>query len=129
MIDHLGFGVSDYDRGKAFYAKILAPLGARLIAEVTPEQSEDGVWACGFGRDGKPSFWIGSDGQTSPRMHVAFTAESREAVRRFHEAALEAGATDNGAPGLRPQYGENYFAAFVRDPDGHNIEAVCYGPE
>ena len=129
MIDHLGFGVSDYDRGRALYGRGRAPLGFSLMMERTPDQSEGGVWAAGCGRDGRPDFWIGSDEKTSPRMHVAFTAESREAVRRFHEAALEAGATDNGAPGLRPQYGENYFAAFVRDPDGHNIEAVCYGPE
>lgn len=129
MIDHIGFGVSDYDRGKAFYTEVLAPLGAGLVMEVTPQQTENGVSACGFGRDGKPSFWIGSDGKTTPRMHVAFTAESREAVQRFHEAALAAGATDNGAPGLRPHYHPNYYGAFVRDPDGHNIEAVCHRPE
>ncbi len=129
MIDHIGFGVSDYDRGRSFYTTVLATLGAVLVMEATPEQTENGVRACGFGRDGKPSFWIGSDGTTSPPMHVAFTAESRAAVRRFHEAALAAGATDNGAPGLRPHYHANYYGAFVRDPDGHNIEAVCHRPE
>lgn len=129
MLDHIGFGVSDYDRSKAFYAAILETLGAALVMEALPHQTESGVRACGFGRDAKPTFWIGSDGETSPPMHVAFTAGSRDAVNLFYEAALAAGATDNGPPGLRPHYHPNYYAAFVRDPDGHNIEAVCHRPE
>lgn len=129
MIDHIGFGVADYERGKAFYTQVLRTLGAVLVMEAAPEQTEGGVRACGFGRDGHPAFWIGSDGKTAPALHAAFTAESREAVDRFHQAALAAGATDNGAPGLRPHYHANYYAAFVRDPDGHNIEAVCHRPE
>ena len=129
IIDHIGFGVSDFERGKRFYAAALAPLGIRVIMEVTPEQSVDGVFAAGFGRDGSADFWIGSDGKTTPKMHVAFTARSRAEVRAFYDAALAAGAADNGPPGLRPRYGETYYAAFVFDPDGHNIEAVCHGPE
>src|SRR5262249_42751806 len=91
--DHLGFGVSDYARSKAFYAAALAPLGITLVMEVRPEQSAGKVWACGFGRGGKPEFWIGSDGKTTPPAHVAFVAESRAAVRAFFEAALRAGGT------------------------------------
>jgi catechol 2,3-dioxygenase-like lactoylglutathione lyase family enzyme len=129
LIDHLGLGVSDYERAKAFYAATLAPLGITLVREIGPEDSDGGVWACGFGRGGKPEVWIGSDGGTTPPMHVAFAVETREQVRAFHDAALRAGGRDNGAPGLRPQYHASYYGAFVRDLDGHNIEAVCHGPE
>ena len=128
ILDHMGFGVSDYERAKAFYARALAPLGLSLLMEVGPEQNETG-WAAGFGRDGAPAFWIGAEGRTAPRLHVAFTAPSRDAVRAFHAAALAAGGTDHGGPGLRPHYHPVYYAAFVLDPDGHNIEAVCHSPE
>lgn len=127
ILDHVGFGVSDYAAAKAFYTAALAPLGITLVMEVGPEQN-DNVSACGFGKNGKPEFWIGSDGKTMPPMHVAFVVESREAVRGFYEAALKAGGRDNGAPGLRPHYHPNYYGAFVRDLDGHNVEAVCHGP-
>jgi catechol 2,3-dioxygenase-like lactoylglutathione lyase family enzyme len=130
IVDHIGFGVSDYPRAKAFYTEILEPLGLSLIMEVDPETNVgNNVWACGFGKNGKPEFWIGSDGKTTPPMHVAFKVATRAEVRAFHAAALKAGARDNGAPGLRPQYHPNYYGAFVRDPDGHNIEAVCHEPE
>jgi len=129
IIDHLGFGVSDYARAKAFYVEALAPLGITLVMEFGPEQTEGKVWACGFGRGSKPEFWIGSDGKTTPPAHVAFVVESRADVRAFYEAALRAGGRDNGAPGLRPQYHPNYYGAFVFDLDGHNIEAVCHRPE
>jgi catechol 2,3-dioxygenase-like lactoylglutathione lyase family enzyme len=129
IIDHFGFGVSDYERAKTFYAEALAPLGFTLVMEFGPEQTEGKVWACGFGKDGKPEFWIGSDGKTRPLMHIAFEAHTRAEVRAFHEAALRAGGRDNGAPGLRPQYHPSYYAAFVFDLDGHNIEAVCHTPE
>jgi catechol 2,3-dioxygenase-like lactoylglutathione lyase family enzyme len=125
IIDHMGFGVSDYDRSKAFYGEVLAPLGITLVMEVSPDQN-DGVWAAGFGRDMKPEFWIGSDGRTTPKMHVALLARSRAEVRAFYEAALAAGGRDNGPPGLRPHYHPDYYAAFVLDPDGHNVEAVCH---
>jgi len=129
IIDHFGLGVSDYARAKAFYLAALAPLGIGLVMEVGPEQTEGKVWACGLGRDGKPEFWIGSDGRTTPPAHVAFVADGRAAVRAFHAAALAAGGRDNGAPGLRPQYHPSYYGAFVLDLDGHNIEAVCHSPD
>jgi catechol 2,3-dioxygenase-like lactoylglutathione lyase family enzyme len=129
ILDHFGLGVSDYPRAKAFYGAALAPLGITLVMEFGPEHTPGKVWACGFGRAGKPEFWIGSDGRTTPPAHVAFMAESRAQVRAFHEAALRAGGRDNGAPGLRPQYHPNYYGAFVLDLDGHNVEAVCHAPE
>lgn len=126
MIDHLGFPVSDYQRSKAFYEKALAPLGYVLVMEV--QQDERDSPAAGFGIDGKPAFWIGGEGGLNRAMHVAIAAKSRSAVDAFYRAAIAAGARDNGAPGLRPQYHPNYYGAFVLDPDGHNIEAVCHAP-
>lgn len=130
MIDHVGVPVSDYARSKAFYERLFAPLGASLVMEVTPEQTGDAGWAAGFGRDGKPSFWIGNDARgVAAHTHVAFVADSRAKVDAFHAAGLAAGGRDNGAPGLRPHYHENYYGAFLLDPDGHNVEAVCHSPE
>lgn len=129
IIDHIGFGVSDYARAKAFYVDALAPLGITLVMELGPEQTDGKVWACGLGKGGQPEFWIGSDGKTTPPAHVAFVAETRAAVRAFYDAAVRAGGRDNGAPGLRPQYHPTYYGAFVFDPDGHNIEAVCHVAE
>jgi catechol 2,3-dioxygenase-like lactoylglutathione lyase family enzyme len=128
ILDHVGIGVGDYARAKAFYTAALAPLGIALVMEVEQEQLP-GHSACGFGRAGKPEFWIGSEGKTTPPAHVAFVAESRAAVRAFYEAALRAGGRDNGPPGLRPQYHPSYYGAFVLDLDGHNVEAVCHAPE
>lgn len=127
MLDHIGLPVSDYARSKAFYTAVFAPLGYGLVMEVTPEMTGDGSSAAGFGK-GKPDFWIGSSDKQA-RTHVAVVAADRAAVRDFYEAALAAGAKDNGPPGLRPHYHENYYGAFVIDPDGHNIEAVCHAPE
>jgi catechol 2,3-dioxygenase-like lactoylglutathione lyase family enzyme len=129
IIDHFGFGVSDYPRAKAFYVQALAPLGITLLMEFGPEQTEGKVWACGFGKGGKPELWIGSDGKTGPPMHIAFAADTRAEVRAFHGAALAAGGRDNGAPGLRPQYHPDYYGAFILDLDGHNVEVVCHRPE
>ena len=129
IIDHFGIGVSDYERAKQFYGAALAPLGITLVMEVGPDESASHVRACGFGKGGKPEFWIGSDGKTTPPAHIAFVVDSRAEVRAFHEAALRAGARDNGAPGLRPQYHPSYYGAFVLDLDGHNIEAVCHKSE
>ena len=129
MIDHLSVGVSDIAKAKAFYAEALAPLGITLLMEVGPDRTEGKVWACGFGKGGKPEFWIGSDGKTTPPLHVAFVVDSRAAVGAFHEAALRAGGRDNGAPGLRPQYHPNYYGAFAFDPDGNKIEACSHHPE
>jgi len=97
--------------------------------EVGPEQTAGKVSACGFGKNGKPEFWIGSDGRTTPPLHVAFVVGSRAEVRAFYEAAIRAGGRDNGAPGVRPQYHPSYYGAFVLDLDGHNVEAVCHAPE
>lgn len=129
MIDHVGLAVSGYERSREFYRTVLAALGGELVMEVTAEQTGDGSHA-GFGMQGRPTFWIGtSQNAHAGTAHVAFTAPDRAAVRAFHRLALEAGATDNGAPGLRPHYHEHYYGAFVLDPDGHNVEAVCHSPE
>jgi len=128
MIDHVGFPVSDYARSKAFYTRALAPLGYTLIMEVGPQETESGSSAAGFGMNGKPDFWIGGEGGLNGVLHIAIVVKDRAAVDAFHRAALAAGARDNGAPGLRPHYHPNYYAAFVLDPDGHNIEAVCHAP-
>ena len=124
MIDHVGLPVSDYARSKSFYEKALAPLGYTLIVEV--RQDENDSLAAGFGANGKPDFWIGGEGGLERAVHIAFAVEDRATVDAFYRAALAAGAKDNGAPGLRPHYHPNYYGAFVRDPDGHNIEAVCH---
>jgi catechol 2,3-dioxygenase-like lactoylglutathione lyase family enzyme len=128
MIDHVGFPVDDYERSKAFYLKALAPLGYSLIMEVSGEQTESKASAAGFGADGKPDFWIGGEGGLDGIMHIAIVAKDRAAVDAFHRAALAAGGKDNGAPGLRAHYHPNYYGAFVFDPDGHNVEAVCHAP-
>jgi catechol 2,3-dioxygenase-like lactoylglutathione lyase family enzyme len=127
MLDHIGFPVSDFVRSKEFYARALAPLGYRLLTEVSlSEGGEDGY--AGFGAE-RPHFWVGTGRPLQSRLHVAFMAKDRAEVRAFYEAALAAGGRDNGAPGLRPHYHENYYGAFVLDPDGHNIEAVNHLPE
>ncbi len=128
MIDHVGFAVSDYARAKAFYARVLAPLGYVLVMEVPAEKNPSGFPAAGFGAGGKPDFWIGGEGKLEKPLHVAIVAKDRAAVDAFYKAALAAGGKDNGAPGLRPHYHPNYYAAFVLDLDGHNIEAVCHAP-
>jgi len=124
MLDHIGFEVSDYERSKAFYEAALAPLRIELLMEF---QSA----AAGFGSETehgpKPYFWIHARGRAVVSgAHVAFTAADRETVNAFHAAALAAGAEDNGAPGPRPIYHPNYYGAFVLDPDGNNVEAVCH---
>lgn len=124
MIDHIGFPVSDYARSKAFYTQAFAPLGYALIVEV--QQNENDALAAGFGLDGRPNFWIGGEGGLKKPLHVAIVAKDRAAVDAFHKAALAAGGKDNGAPGIRAHYHPHYYAAFVLDPDGHNIEAVCH---
>ena len=128
MLDHVGLPVSDYARSKAFYLRALAPLGYGLAIEVSPEQTGGGSQG-GFGPKGRPQFWIGTDKPIQGKMHFAFVAKDRAAVRAFYDAALQAGGKDNGPPGLRPQYHADYYGAFVLDPDGHNIEAVCRLPE
>jgi catechol 2,3-dioxygenase-like lactoylglutathione lyase family enzyme len=128
MLDHVGFGVSDYARSKAFYEKTLAPLGYSIFRELTPEQTGGHAHA-GFWANGKPDFWIGSGHVLAGVLHVAFSAKDRATVDAFYRAALAAGGRDNGTPALRPHYHPNYYGAFVLDPDGHNIEAVCHSAE
>jgi len=128
VIDHIGLSVSDFPRSRAFYLKALAPLGYDAVMDVTAEQS-GGYQGTGFGKDKRPYFWIGSGGARDGSIHIALAAASRSEVDRFHAAAIAAGARDNGAPGLRPHYHPNYYGAFVLDPDGYNIEAVCHAPE
>ena len=126
MLDHVMIRVADLDRAKAFYVPALAPLGYAIFRE---HRLPSGGGAIGFVHGGKPDFWIGGNwpGHTD-RVHVAFTANDRAMVQAFYDAALKAGASDNGAPGLRPLYHPNYYGAFVTDPDGHNVEAVCHRP-
>jgi len=129
MLDHVGFAVTDAERSKRFYEAALAPLGITLIMSVTPEQTESGGTAHGFGSDGKPYFWFGDNERVGEGTHVAFAARTRAEVDAFYAAAMAAGGTDNGPPGIRAIYHPNYYGAFVRDPDGLNIEAVCHRPE
>jgi catechol 2,3-dioxygenase-like lactoylglutathione lyase family enzyme len=124
MIDHVGFPVSNYARAKAFYEQALKPLGYVMVMEV--QQDAHDAKACGFGAGGKPDFWIGGEGKLDKPLHIAIAAKDRAAVDAFYKAAMAAGATDNGPPGIRAHYHPNYYGAFVLDPDGHNIEAVCH---
>jgi len=123
MIDHIGIRVSDLGTSVEFYTKALAPLGYALVMR----NDEWGI--AGFGIDGKPDFWISFQREATAKIegiHVAFAASRRSIVDEFYQTAMAAGATDNGPPGPRPMYHENYYGGFVRDPDGHNIEAVCH---
>jgi catechol 2,3-dioxygenase-like lactoylglutathione lyase family enzyme len=126
MLDHIGFGVSDYERATEFYTRALAPLGITPVFEVTPEET-GGAAHMGYGSGSRPYFWIGTI-QPAGATHVAFAADTRERVDRFYQAAIAAGGRDNGPPGLRPHYHPDYYGAFVLDPDGNNIEAVCHHP-
>jgi len=120
VIDHLGFGVTDYEASKAFFLQALAPLGVAVVME--------GPYGVGMGRDRKPTLWLHATSEKPAPLHLAFSAAERSQVDAFHRAALAAGGKDNGGPGLRPHYHEHYYAAFVIGPDGHNVEAVCHRP-
>lgn len=128
MIDHIGIYVSNLKRSVDFYKAALAPLGITLIMEV-PQEVSGGYEGAGFGSDNKPYFWIGAGKPGKSHSHVAFLAKDRATVAAFYAAGIKAGGKDNGLPGLRPHYHENYFGAFVLDPDGHNVEAVCHRAE
>lgn len=128
MLDHVGFAVTDIDKSKAFYEAALAPLGIAPIMTVTPEMTGKGT-AIGFGKDAKSFFWIGDNERVGEGTHVAFAAETRAQVDGFYAAAMAAGGIDHGGPGIRAHYHPNYYGAFVLDPDGLNIEAVCHRPE
>ena len=121
MLDHLIITVSDFERSRSFYLTALEPLGYEVLMEFGK-----GV---GFGVGGKPDFFIREGDGLEPPFHLAFGSEDRESVDRFYEAAMAAGGRDNGKPGLRSEYHPNYYGAFVLDPDGNNIEAVCHRPE
>ncbi|ERF84215.1 VOC family protein [Bradyrhizobium viridifuturi] len=121
MLDHVTIGISDIERSKAFYDAALRSLGiSRLYAE--------GAEFAGYGIHPKAFFWIGRRGTPQTGAHIAFTANDRATVDRFYDDAIKAGGRDNGRPGIRPHYHANYYGAFVLDPDGHNIEAVCHAP-
>jgi catechol 2,3-dioxygenase-like lactoylglutathione lyase family enzyme len=128
MIDHIGISAGDFDASRRFYEAALTPLGLGVMMEVTPEES-GGYHGIGMGRDGKPFFWVGNGGPRGAGMHVAFSAATRAEVDGFYAAAMAAGGRDNGPPGLRPYYHPTYYAAFVLDPDGINVEAVCHAAE
>ena len=125
MIDHLGISVRDHAQSKAFYLAALAPLGIGVVMAVSKEESGAPSDFTGFGANGKPFFWIG-EGTGSSGMHLAFVAQTRKQVDEFYRAALDAGAKDNGPPGIREHYHPNYYGAFVIDPNGINLEAVCH---
>lgn len=126
MIDHITFGVSDMQRSATFYDRAFAPLGVTMLFEVPPEHT-GGVRVRGYG-ERRPWFWIAEADATRGKLHVALSAANRTAVDAFHWEALAAGGRDNGAPGLRVHYHPDYYGAFVLDPDGNNIEAVCHEP-
>lgn len=125
MLDHIGLAVRDAARSRAFYEQALAPLGYRGLGVISPEETTTGGAAVLFGVD-EPDFVIADKETPGEGNHVAFRADSRAQVDAFHAAALAAGGRDNGGPGPRPHYGPTYYAAFVFDPDGFNVEAVCH---
>jgi catechol 2,3-dioxygenase-like lactoylglutathione lyase family enzyme len=128
MIDHTGITVSNLKRSKIFYTTALASLGYEIGLEFEEATGYGVVSGHGKSMDPGGDFWISSGVPQTPRTHIAFSAASREIVDNFHKSALSAGGTDNGKPGIRPSYHESYYAAFILDPDGYNIEAVCHLP-
>lgn len=128
MIDHTGINVSDFEKSKAFYSNSLAAIGYSMLVAF-PASVTGRTEVAGFGEPPKPDFWIIKGTPNNPPIHVAFRVETRAQVDAFFKAAIAAGGLDNGQPGLRPHYHPNYYGAFVLDPDGHNIEAVCHSPE
>ena len=123
MFDHVKFGVSDYAVSKAFFLEALKPLGVAVVSEGSP------TYGVELSSKGEASLCLFQAEEKPAHLHLAFTAKNRQQVEAFYRAAMGAGGKDNGAPGLRPHYHANYYAAFVIDPDGHNIEAVCHKPE
>jgi catechol 2,3-dioxygenase-like lactoylglutathione lyase family enzyme len=125
MIDHTGLQMSDPGKSRRFYEEALAPLGYTQVMEV-PKEFTGGRVVLGYGVAPKADFWLAEGTPNQPRVHIAFRADSRRQVDEFYKAALAAGGSDNGPPGPRPHYHKDYYGAFVLDPDGHNIEAVCH---
>ena len=128
MIDHTGLVVSDFERSKQFYSAALGAIGYALLAEF-PASVTGSVDVAGFGEHGKPDFWISRGSANKPPIHIAFRVDKRATVDAFYQAGISAGGGDNGPPGVRAHYHPNYYGAFVLDPDGHNVEAVCHEPE
>ena len=128
MFDHTGVIVSDFEKSKLFYSQALAPMGYSLVTEL-PASVTGGAEVAGFGESPKPEFWITKGRPNNPPVHVAFRVQTRALVEVFFKAAMAAGGRDNGGPGPRPHYHPDYYAAYVLDPDGHNIEVVCHSPE
>ena len=130
MIDHTGIVASDFDRSKEFYSKALSAIGYSLLMEF-PASVTLQMDVAGFGElpEPEPDFWVSKGSPNNPPIHVAFRVRTRAQVDAFFQAAIAAGGRDNGQPGLRPHYHPSYYGAFVLDPDGHNIEAVCHSPE
>lgn len=124
MFDHLGLPVTDLEHARHFYEQALQPLG---IAVVKSFPDSVGL-AAGQGRTAEQELWLTRSDHVPGPLHIAFAAATRAQVDAFHRAALAAGGRDNGTPGLRPQYHDNYYGAFVIGPDGHNLEAVCHWP-
>jgi catechol 2,3-dioxygenase-like lactoylglutathione lyase family enzyme len=127
-LDHVTLSVADLPRAKVFYGTALAALGLEMVGEVTAEQSGS-VPFVGFGVGRKGQLWLAEKGRQTPETHICFRALARADVRAFHAAGLAAGGRDNGGPGIREVYHPAYYAAFVIDPEGHNIEAVCFETE
>jgi len=125
MIDHTGINVSDFNKSKEFYSKALSAISYSLLLEF-PASVTGSTDVAGFGESPKPDFWVNKGTPNNPPVHVAFRVETRAQVDAFFKAAIAAGGRDNGKPGVRPHYHPNYYGAFVLDPDGHNIEAVCH---
>jgi catechol 2,3-dioxygenase-like lactoylglutathione lyase family enzyme len=128
MIDHLSLHVTDYERSRAFYLAALAPLGYELVMELSQKDIPELPWPhfCGLGVARKPDLWLKPVDAAPSTIHLAFAAKDRAMVEAFYAAAVAAGGRPNGEPGPRPQYHPGYYGAFVLDPDGHNIEAVCH---
>jgi len=124
-IDHMGIGVSDISQAQAFYELLLRPLGITLLMNIATDPAGLKSRRLGFGSEGKPFFWLHDSPTPSQGAHIALIVQSRAAVDAFHAAGIAAGGQDNGAPGVRPHYHANYYAAYIMGPDGVNLEAVC----
>jgi catechol 2,3-dioxygenase-like lactoylglutathione lyase family enzyme len=129
ILDHIEFAVADVERSRRFYEEALRPFGMTVIVHVGPERSRTGGTRYGLGRDGYPRIWFHDGEAPGSPIHLALATADRHVVDAFHQAAIAAGGMDNGAPGVREHYHPDYYAAFVLDPDGNNVEAVCQMPD